>query len=114
MFMWLRGRNTLRFLASYGFVFGFSVLNGFAFESRRVSKENRAAGVLDNFAEGEKYKENFLRKYVRNKHPEIMPGINKFFTDPKYWNKHFQGAFAPHGFLDLFLELNLSDIFLVI
>ncbi|KAH0864470.1 hypothetical protein HID58_081681, partial [Brassica napus] len=50
----------------------------------RCTKENRAAGVLDNHAEGEKYKENFLRKYVRNKHPEIMPGINKFFTDPKY------------------------------
>ncbi|CAH8337229.1 unnamed protein product [Eruca vesicaria subsp. sativa] len=50
----------------------------------RCTKENRAAGILDNHAEGERYKENFLRKYVRNKHPEIMPGINKFFTDPKY------------------------------
>ncbi|OMO77584.1 NADH-ubiquinone reductase complex 1 MLRQ subunit [Corchorus capsularis] len=49
----------------------------------RVSKENRAAGVLENFAEGEKYAEHFLRKYVRNKAPEIMPGINSFFTDPK-------------------------------
>ncbi|CAN8254931.1 unnamed protein product [Cochlearia groenlandica] len=50
----------------------------------RVTKENRAAGILDNHAEGEKYKEHFLRKFVRNKHPEIMPGINKFFTDPTY------------------------------
>ncbi|XP_039003704.1 uncharacterized protein LOC120130555 [Hibiscus syriacus] len=49
----------------------------------RVNKENRAAGVLENFAEGEKYTEHFLRKYVRNKAPEIMPGINSFFTDPK-------------------------------
>ncbi|MBA0547946.1 hypothetical protein Golob_019075, partial [Gossypium lobatum] len=47
-----------------------------------VTKENRAAGVLDNFAEGEKYSEHFLRKYVRNKTPEIMPSINSFFTDP--------------------------------
>ncbi|KAM0979641.1 hypothetical protein ACFX2C_015462 [Malus domestica] len=49
----------------------------------RVSKEGRAAGVLDNHAEGEKYKENFLRKFVRNRAPEIMPAINGFFTDPK-------------------------------
>ncbi|KAK2663850.1 hypothetical protein Ddye_002424 [Dipteronia dyeriana] len=49
----------------------------------RVSKENRTAGVLDNFAEGEKYSEHFLRKYVRNRTPEIMPSINSFFTNPK-------------------------------
>ncbi|XP_059441302.1 uncharacterized protein LOC132173732 [Corylus avellana] len=48
----------------------------------RVNKESRAAGVLDNFAEGEKYSEHFLRKFVRNKSPEIMPSINSFFTDP--------------------------------
>ncbi|KAG9439942.1 hypothetical protein H6P81_020107 [Aristolochia fimbriata] len=49
----------------------------------RVNKENRAAGVLENFAEGEKYAQHSLRKYVRNKSPEIMPAINGFFTDPK-------------------------------
>ncbi|XP_024978045.1 uncharacterized protein LOC112515448 [Cynara cardunculus var. scolymus] len=49
----------------------------------RVNKENRAAGVLDNFAEGEKYAEHSLRKFVRNKDPEIMPSINSFFADPK-------------------------------
>ncbi|KAJ8567021.1 hypothetical protein K7X08_019229 [Anisodus acutangulus] len=50
----------------------------------RVTKENRAAGVLDNFSEGEKYAEHALRKFVRNKSPEIMPNINGFFSDPKY------------------------------
>nr|AGC24177.1 unknown [Rehmannia glutinosa] len=50
----------------------------------RVTKENRAAGVLDDFAEGEKYAEHALRKYVRNRSPEIMPSLNSFFTDPKY------------------------------
>lgn len=50
----------------------------------RVSKESRAAGVLDNFAEGEKYAQHALRKYVRNKSPEIMPSINSFFADPKW------------------------------
>ncbi|XP_076954230.1 uncharacterized protein LOC143628558 [Bidens hawaiensis] len=49
----------------------------------RVNKENRAAGVLDNFAEGERYAEHSLRKFVRNKSPEIMPNVNSFFTDPK-------------------------------
>lgn len=49
----------------------------------RVMKDKRAAGVLDNFAEGEKYAEHPLRKFVRNKSPEIMPNINAFFTDPK-------------------------------
>lgn len=49
----------------------------------RVTKQNRAAGVLDNFAEGEKYAEHSLRKFVRNKKPEIMPSLNSFFTDPQ-------------------------------
>lgn len=51
----------------------------------RVLKENRAAGILDNHAEGEKYSQHALRKYVRNKSPEIMPSINSFFADPNYW-----------------------------
>ncbi|XP_010272106.1 PREDICTED: uncharacterized protein LOC104607987 [Nelumbo nucifera] len=49
----------------------------------RVSKETRAAGVLENFSEGEKYAEHTLRKFVRNRTPEIMPSINNFFTNPK-------------------------------
>ncbi|KAI4336081.1 hypothetical protein L6164_014655 [Bauhinia variegata] len=49
----------------------------------RVNKEGRAAGVLENFAEGEKYAEHGLRKFVRNRAPEIMPSINNFFSDPK-------------------------------
>ncbi|RWW44686.1 hypothetical protein BHE74_00049526 [Ensete ventricosum] len=49
----------------------------------RVNKQNRAAGVLENFCEGEKYAEHGLRKFVRNKAPEIMPAVNKFFSDPK-------------------------------
>ncbi|KAK3439980.1 hypothetical protein EUGRSUZ_B00320 [Eucalyptus grandis] len=48
----------------------------------RVTKENRAAGVLDNFKEGEKYAEHSLRKFVRNRSPEIMPSLNSFFTSP--------------------------------
>jgi len=49
----------------------------------RVSKVGRAAGVLENHEEGRRYAEHGLRAFVQNKTPEIMPGINKFFTDPK-------------------------------
>lgn len=49
----------------------------------RVSKEGRAAGVLENYAEGEKYAEHGLRKFLRTRAPEIMPSINRFFADPK-------------------------------
>ncbi|RWW39371.1 hypothetical protein BHE74_00055307 [Ensete ventricosum] len=48
----------------------------------RINKEGRAAGVLENYAEGEKYAEHSLRRFVRNRNPEIMPAINGFFTSP--------------------------------
>ncbi|XWS34624.1 hypothetical protein CRYUN_Cryun21dG0053800 [Craigia yunnanensis] len=48
----------------------------------RVTKENRAAGILQNFEEGERYAEHGLRKFVRRKQPQIMPSINNFFSDP--------------------------------
>ncbi|KAB1207769.1 hypothetical protein CJ030_MR7G017728 [Morella rubra] len=47
----------------------------------RVNKDKRAAGVLENFEEGRRYAEHGLRKFVRNKRPEIMPSINKFFSE---------------------------------
>ncbi|XP_059657753.1 uncharacterized protein LOC132304201 [Cornus florida] len=49
----------------------------------RVKKENRAAGVLENYEEGEKYAQHSVRKFVRGKKPEIMPSLNQFFSDPK-------------------------------
>ncbi|KAF7813632.1 NADH-ubiquinone reductase complex 1 MLRQ subunit [Senna tora] len=48
----------------------------------RVNKEKRSAGVLENHAEGEKYAEHGLRKFVRQRSPQIMPSINNFFSDP--------------------------------
>ncbi|KAE9607983.1 hypothetical protein Lal_00003441 [Lupinus albus] len=48
----------------------------------RVTKEHRSAGILDNHAEGEKYSQHFVRKFVRGKTPQIMPSLNKFFSDP--------------------------------
>ncbi|CAI9109574.1 OLC1v1009418C1 [Oldenlandia corymbosa var. corymbosa] len=49
----------------------------------RVTKENRSAGILDNFKEGEKYSQHAVRKYVRHKSPQIMPAINRWFSDPQ-------------------------------
>ncbi|KAL3501060.1 hypothetical protein ACH5RR_035509 [Cinchona calisaya] len=48
----------------------------------RVTKEHRAAGVLDNFEEGEYYAQHRLRQFLRGKRPEVMPNINKFFSNP--------------------------------
>ncbi|CAA6670601.1 unnamed protein product [Spirodela intermedia] len=38
---------------------------------------------LGQLCRGEKYAEHGLRKFLRNKSPEIMPAINGFFTNPK-------------------------------
>ncbi|KAI3988677.1 hypothetical protein MKX01_027041 [Papaver californicum] len=48
-----------------------------------ITKENRAAGILENFEEGEKYAEHEFRKFIRGHRPEIMPSLKNFFTDPK-------------------------------
>ncbi|KAG9147259.1 hypothetical protein Leryth_018005 [Lithospermum erythrorhizon] len=45
-----------------------------------TNPEVRAAGILDNFSEGEKYAQHGLRKYVRGRRPEVMPNVNKYFT----------------------------------
>ncbi|KAK4402686.1 hypothetical protein Sango_1009300 [Sesamum angolense] len=49
----------------------------------RVTKENRAAGVLENYEEGEKYADHAFRKYLRGQRPQIMPGINSYFSKPE-------------------------------
>jgi hypothetical protein len=49
----------------------------------RVTKENRAAGVLDNFDEGKRYSRHGFRRFIDGKRPEIMPSLNSFMADPK-------------------------------
>jgi hypothetical protein len=39
--------------------------------------------VLENYAEGEAYAEHKLRKFLRNRPSEVMPSVNKFFSDPE-------------------------------
>ncbi|KAM3371990.1 hypothetical protein ACQJBY_019067 [Aegilops geniculata] len=48
----------------------------------RVTKENRAAGVQENFDEGKRYSQHGFRKFIDRQRPEIMPAINNFFSDP--------------------------------
>ncbi|KAJ1288866.1 hypothetical protein BS78_02G120700 [Paspalum vaginatum] len=48
----------------------------------RVTKEKRAAGVLDNFDEGRDYSQHRLRRFVHGMRPEIFARINAFFADP--------------------------------
>ncbi|XP_022980760.1 uncharacterized protein LOC111480034 [Cucurbita maxima] len=49
----------------------------------RVNKEHRRMGVLENEEEGEKYAEHSLRRFLRTRPPEIMPTINRFFSQDK-------------------------------
>ncbi|XP_010249439.1 PREDICTED: uncharacterized protein LOC104591985 [Nelumbo nucifera] len=49
----------------------------------RVNKQKRSEGVFDNFEEGKNYKEHSIRKFLRNRPPEVMPSVNKFFSEPK-------------------------------
>lgn len=49
----------------------------------RVTKENRAAGILENFDEGKRYSRHGFRQFIDGKSPEIMPGLNSFMADPK-------------------------------
>lgn len=65
------------------FIHNFNEVKMFIIGMHRVTKENRTAGILDNFAEGERYAEHAVRKFVRNKSSEIMPSVNSFFSDPK-------------------------------
>jgi hypothetical protein len=47
---------------------------------KRVNKEDREAGILDNQNEGKTYKDHGLRAYLRERRPEIMPAINDAFS----------------------------------
>eukprot|EP00897_Mesotaenium_endlicherianum_P007067 jgi/Mesen1/6389/ME000329S05551 len=44
------------------------------------SKEKRSDGLADDLKSGTAYKMNWLRKYVKESKPEIMPGINRYFA----------------------------------
>ncbi|EFJ14222.1 hypothetical protein SELMODRAFT_152721 [Selaginella moellendorffii] len=46
----------------------------------RINKEDRSAGLVQNYKEGYEYHEHGLRHYMRNRKSEIMPRINEYFT----------------------------------
>ncbi|KAA8547887.1 hypothetical protein F0562_004316 [Nyssa sinensis] len=72
-------------MAAMTFVTGMCVFqltrNIFMNPDVRVNKSHRTAGVLENHEEGEKYAEHGLRKFLRTRPPEVMPAINRFFSD---------------------------------
>ncbi|GLJ40049.1 hypothetical protein SUGI_0819970 [Cryptomeria japonica] len=47
----------------------------------KISKENCRVDVPENWEEGKRYAEHGVRKYVRERAPEIMPTINSFFDN---------------------------------
>ncbi|GAY46282.1 hypothetical protein WN944_005356 [Citrus x changshan-huyou] len=49
----------------------------------RINKGRRSMGVLENEEEGEKYAEHGLRRFLRTRPPQVMPAINRFFTQDK-------------------------------
>ncbi|ERN17874.1 hypothetical protein AMTRI_Chr10g226600 [Amborella trichopoda] len=49
----------------------------------RINKAHRTSAVLDNEEEGQKYAEHSLRNFLRTRPPEIMPAINKIFSESK-------------------------------
>lgn len=49
----------------------------------RINKAHRTTAVLENEEEGEKYAQHSLRKFLRQRPPQIMPAINEFFSNNK-------------------------------
>ncbi|KAL2528674.1 Uncharacterized protein Fot_21275 [Forsythia ovata] len=50
-------------------------------KAKSINKAHRTTAVLENQEEGEKYAQHSLRKFLRTRPPEVMPTINRFFSD---------------------------------
>ncbi|KAG0575909.1 hypothetical protein KC19_5G039100 [Ceratodon purpureus] len=46
----------------------------------RINKDDRAAGVLDNYEEGRMYRDHEFRKYLSMQHKTVMPAFNDRLT----------------------------------
>ncbi|CAM6048040.1 unnamed protein product [Sphagnum compactum] len=63
---------------------GFAVMRNFAINPDvRLNKEDRKAGILENYEEGQTYQEHSFRTLLRDRRPEIMPSFNDFLSKPK-------------------------------
>jgi len=63
---------------------GFAIARNIAINPDvRISKEDRTAGILDNYKEGKLYKDHGLREYLKHCKPEIMPTLNSYLSDSK-------------------------------
>ncbi|KAM0848314.1 hypothetical protein ACQ4PT_054470 [Festuca glaucescens] len=50
----------------------------------RVTKQNRAAGVLDNHDEGKRYSQHGVRRFWLSKRRDYMQALDNVPTDPKH------------------------------
>ncbi|CAM6045819.1 unnamed protein product [Sphagnum compactum] len=46
----------------------------------RINKDDRAAGVLENYREGKAYKDHGFRRYLKDVKPSAF---SRYFSDPK-------------------------------
>ncbi|KAK6154985.1 hypothetical protein DH2020_009233 [Rehmannia glutinosa] len=74
-------------MAAMSFVTGMCIFqltrNVFLNPDVRVNKAHRSTAILENPEEGEKYVEHSLRKFLRTRPPEVMPAVNRFFSENK-------------------------------
>ncbi|GMH04375.1 hypothetical protein Nepgr_006214 [Nepenthes gracilis] len=49
----------------------------------RINKAKRSTAVLENSDEGRQYAEHGLRRFLRTRPPEVMPSVNRFFSDAR-------------------------------
>ncbi|KZV51618.1 hypothetical protein F511_24991 [Dorcoceras hygrometricum] len=47
----------------------------------RINKVHRKTAVLENQEEGESMQSHRLRRFLRTRPPEVMPAVNRFFSD---------------------------------
>ncbi|XP_020255196.1 uncharacterized protein LOC109832171 [Asparagus officinalis] len=47
----------------------------------RINKAHRTMAVLENAEKGEKYSQHSFRKFLSHHRPEVMPALNRLFSD---------------------------------
>ncbi len=72
----------------------------------RINKDDRAAGVLENYREGKAYKDHGFRRYLKDVKPSAF---SRYFSDPKCLMK----ILLLHHFYPLVFFLNLQFVALL-
>jgi hypothetical protein len=72
----------------------------------RINKDDRAAGVLENYREGKAYKDHGFRRYLKDVKPSAF---SRYFSDPKCLMK----ILLLHHFYPLVFFFNLQFVALL-